>query len=323
MNAINQLQSAYNSIKSTGGPDDSYLKNFVRMPRGKGTVVVRILPPAPGASLYQETRISKVNGKNLHDPCDKVDGKWVGKNPIRDYLRYLWKKSEQAPPQEQKAMRDLYRQIKPIPRFYFNVIVREETDENGVVSKNVGPKILSVGQTLLELILRGACGDKEMGIKGYGDITDLKTGRDFMIIKNVKQSGEDAFPNYDSSMFKDELPAGDPDQCKQWMEELHDLSTLRILKSAEEIDHELKVHLGVIQENTEFDASQYEPSNNQDSPETKAVIQETKAVVQETQPVAQASTSSVQEESPFNVDETESMVDEEFFNTLRGLSDSE
>jgi len=265
---LNQLKEEQQRIKDQDGRGN-FLANFVRMPEGKGSVVVRLLPPAPGGMFendknpfYQWTRIHRVNNKSLHDPRTRVNGRWVGNNPIGDYLKWLWKESEKATPEECDRMRALYREIKPIERYYYNCIVRREEGDDGVVNENVGPKILSVGVTLHQLILRGICGDEQMGEPALGDVTDPKVGRDFKIFKNIVKSGQDSFPKYDSSRFLDKTPLGTPEEVETWMNNLHDLSSLRVVKSVEEIDHELKIHLGVKTDaEADFDPSEYQKSN--------------------------------------------------------------
>jgi hypothetical protein len=313
INALNQeYKDSKTNAESTSG---SFLENFVRMPEGKGSVVLRILPPAPDGMFdrkdnpfFQWTRIHKVNGKSLHDPREKVNGKWVGENPIGDYLKWLWKESEQSSPDERDRMQSLYRELKPIERYYYNVIVRSETDESGNVKKNVGPKILSVGKTVHEAILRGICGDKEMNQPRLGDVTDFKTGRDFKLVKTIRKSGENTYPNYESSHFLDESPAGDPDECKRWMENLHDLHSLRVLKSSEELENELMIHLGLKQEvSSNFDPSKFQSKSSLNPVAPQPVAEPTVESI--------VSTSKKQEE-----DEDEEMADQDFLEELRKLS---
>lgn len=313
---INELKSNYQEVKESAETASNYLENFVKMPEGKGSVVLRILPPAPDGTFgrsknpfFQATRIHKVNGKSLHDPRNKVNGKWMGQNPIGDYLRWLWKESEQAAPAEKDRMQRLYRELKPIERYYYNVIVRTETDDDGNVKQNVGPKILSVGKTVHEIILRGICGDKEMNQPAFGDVTDFKTGRDFKLVKTIKKSGDSTYPNYEGSHFLDESPAGNPDDCKKWMENLHDLAALRVLKSAEELENELLVHLGLKQETTSasFDPSKFQGQKTSPESTTNKVEEIVKA------PVLKENVSAVEDE------DDDEMADKDFLEELRKL----
>lgn len=306
---LGSLQNDYKTLKATEGAGGSFYENFVKMPEGKGSVVMRLLPPAPKGAFGREespfylvTALHRVNGKSLHDIREYVGGKWVGKNPICEYMRQLWKESEQSAPAEAEQKRNLYRQIKPVERYYYNVIVREERAEDGTVKKNVGPKILSVGKTVHEIILRGILGDKEMNQERLGDVTDFKTGYDFKLVKTIRKSGDQSFPNYEGSHFLEQSPAGDPDECKRWMEGLHDLKALRILKSYEELEHELLVHLGLKQEvSGGFDVNKYA---QKPAAETKAPVAETRA------PASVAAPSS---------DTDDGDADEDFLEELRKL----
>jgi hypothetical protein len=252
---LGAIQSDYKGLKASEGSSGSFLENFVKMPEGKGSVVLRLLPPAPDGMFgrnknpfYLVTALHRINNKSIHDVREYVNGKWVGHNPIVDYIRGCWKQSEQSAPAERDRLQGIYRQLKPVERYYYNCIVREERAEDGTVKKNVGPKILSVGKTLHEIILRGILGDKEMNQPRLGDVTEFKSGYDFKLIKTIRKSGDNSYPNYEGSHFLEQSPTGDPDQCKEWMEKLHDLTALRVLKSAEEMQHELSIHLGLKQE---------------------------------------------------------------------------
>ena len=315
---INELRSNYAEVKESSESSSNYLENFVKMPEGKGSVVLRLLPPAPDGTFghaknpfYQATRIHKVNGKSLHDPRVKLNGKWVGENPIGDYLRWLWKESEQAAPAEKDRMQKLYRELKPIERYYYNVIVRTETDDDGNVKQNVGPKILSVGKTVHEIILRGICGDKEMNQPAFGDVTDFKSGRDFKLVKTIKKSGDSTYPNYEGSHFLEESPAGNPDECKRWMENLHDLSSLRVVKSKDELENELMIHLGIKQESS---TGSFDPSKFQTKPEATVKVEDVvKAPVVAEAVVAKNSDGG-------DNDDDEEMADKDFLEELRRLS---
>jgi hypothetical protein len=327
---INRLNTKYHETKTaeSEGSSSSYLNNFVRMPEGKGSVILRILPPAPDGMFgkkdnpfFQATRIHKVNGKSLHDPREKVNGRWVGENPIGDYLKWLWKESEQSSPDERDRMQALYRQLKPIDRYYYNVIVRSETDDAGNVKKNVGPKILSVGKTVHEAILRGICGDPEINQPRLGDVTDFKSGRDFKLVKTIRKSGENTYPNYESSHFLEESPAGDPDDCKSWMENLHDLGSLRSLKTSEELDHELMVHLGAKQEtSSNFDPNKYKSPTAVTSSVATSPVPKVRVVEEED--VEEVVTSKVTKRvpAPTDDDDDDEMADKEFLEELRKLS---
>lgn len=311
---LGSLQNDYKNLKVAEGSSGSFLENFVRMPEGKGSVTMRILPPAAKGMFGREknpfyliTALHRVNGKSIHDIREYSNGKWVGNNnPIVEYIRRLWKESENDAPAEAERKRNLYRQLKPVERYYYNVIVREERDENGNVKKNVGPKILSVGKTVHEIILRGILGDAEMNQARLGDVTDPKTGYDFKLIKTIRKSGDQQYPNYEGSHFLEQSPAGDPDEWKKWMENLHDLETLRVLKTADELKHELAVHLGLKQEVAEggFDPSEFTKPASQ-----PAVAVATKAEVKAETKI----------EAEVDSESEEEIADKDFLEELRRL----
>jgi len=301
---LGAIQSDYKGLKASEGSGGSFLENFVRMPDGKGSVVMRLLPPKEGAPFYLVTALHRVNGKSIHDirEYSRETGKWVGQNPIVDYMRHLWKQSEQDAPAEAERKRALYRQIKPVERYYYNVIVREERAEDGTVKKNVGPKILSVGKMVHEIILRGILGDKEMNQPKLGDVTDQKSGYDFKLVKTIRKSGDQQFPNYEGSHFLEQSPAGTPDEWASWTSNLHDLKSLRVLKTAEELENELQIHLGLKQESS---GSGFDPSKF------------SKPVEAATAPVSAPAAARVESES--GSDDDDDIADKDFIEELKRL----
>lgn len=258
------------SVRLDKNNSSGFFENFVKMPDSEGVVTVRILPPAPAGAFGRQknpffvaSRIHKINDKNIHSPkvLNKATGKWEGSCPITDYYNYLWARSKKESDAEAAKTVALARAIKPIERYYYNVIVRSETDpKTNEVHKNVGPKILSVGITLHKLIIRAILGDEALDEAPLGDITDPKIGRDFKIVKRIKKGGTDSFPNYGDSKFLDQTPLGTPEQVQQWIENLHDLEAIRIIKPIEEIKLELKRHLGLAPNvnPSGFDPSEFE-----------------------------------------------------------------
>lgn len=242
--------------------DGNFLENFVLMPKGDGITVVRILPPGPGnalpmmaGGLCMFTRVHSVNGRKVH--CPRVKGGigrngkpyYVGNCRICDHYGWCYDEARNC-----KAAGDLAgeeshirqaREIKPVERYYLNAIVRQVKKDNGVIEYNVGPKILSVGQTVWQKIRQALLGNEKLGKLALGDITNTTSGRDFRIIK-IDKLGNDGnkYPNYDESDWTDPCPAGTPDQVSMWMANLHDLAALRVLRSPEEIEAELREHLG-------------------------------------------------------------------------------
>jgi hypothetical protein len=110
----------------------------------------------------------------------------------------------------------LARQIKGRSRYYMNVIDRD----TGKV------KILSVGIMLFQKILNTILDED------YGDITDLKNGHDFKIIKVM----EGQFPKYDQSQARPKpSEAGSKAEVSEWMDSLHDVHGLVKLEEYEDV----------------------------------------------------------------------------------------
>jgi hypothetical protein len=249
--------------------NDDYLSNFVRMPEKEGFVIVRLLPPAKGKKFFCATRTHRLDRKNLHCPrnLENIQGKkrWVDCNPkdpcpICKFYNGLWRESEDASAEEATVLQNDARKIKPIERYYYNCIVRHQVNKKGEVEKNVGPKILSIGKTLHERIVRAITGDAKNEEKGLGDVSDLKVGRDFKIVKKLRGQGKEQYPYYEDSKFQDPTPLGDKDQIDVWLGQMHDLSALRVLKTSDELDIELQKYNHVIPDDdaeTSFDMNKY------------------------------------------------------------------
>ena len=72
---------------------------------------------------------------------------------------------------------------------FFNIFKATSGSGSGVLYPiMVGPKILAVGKTLHEMIIRGMAGSKDSGKKGFGNVTHETTGRDFRIVKIKKNN---------------------------------------------------------------------------------------------------------------------------------------
>lgn len=274
VNMADMMEEAERLDTAAEGVDGSdYLNNFVRMPEKEGFVSVRLLPPSKGKKFYCATRTHRLGKKNLHCPRElvSIQGKkrWVDtdpKNPcpICKYYNGLWRDSEEAGSKEEADnLQNEARKIKPIERYYYNAIVRQQVNKKGEVEKNVGPKILSIGKTLHERIVRAITGDPKNDEKGLGDVSNLKNGRDFKIVKKLRGMGKEQYPYYEDSKFQDPSHLGDKDQIETWLGEMHDLLGLRVLKPLSELDIELKKYNNVIpNDDTSFDMSQYRPKPN-------------------------------------------------------------
>jgi len=194
---IDELRKKYEQIQNAqqGGGNQDFLKKFFMME--EGTSVVRVLPSPEGDEneFYTETAIHRIDDRNHH--CPRVKGQDC---PVCDLYYRLWK-------MDADSAHDVARQIKPRKRYYMNVVDRRD----GSV------KILSVGMKLFGKILD--CFFDE----DYGDITDLKKGWDFKVVKDTQGQ----WPNYDKSSPKPKsTSAGTPKEMSEWMDELHDIHGL-------------------------------------------------------------------------------------------------
>lgn len=321
---IDELRNEVKRLENDGGGD--FLENFVKMPEGEGAVVVRLLPPAPAgmfdrdkSSFYVATRIIRINNKTLHSPNVLVGNRWKGDCPITKYYNWLWRQVDKATsPDEAEKLKSTARSIKPIERYYYNAIVRTQyNSQTNREEHNVGPKILSVGKTLHKMILRAIIGDEGLGEEPLGDVSDATSGRDFKIIKTIKKSGSDEFPEYSQSKFLNASPLGDPDQVSEWMQNLHDLQALRVIKSNEEMKRELQVHLGVVEDNgDDFDPTEFQrPSERRPS----VTVNETPAANTTTVESAPKAPAPEQENVVPDSDDDEPMADDAFLNELRSI----
>lgn len=317
---LNELQLENERLQSQGKENTGFLDNFVKLPEGAGVVILRFLPPAPAGMFNREknpffcsTRTHRLNGRSHHCPRELNGSRWLGECPICSYYSWLWQESEKKSGEEAEKLQDQARSIKPVERYYYNVIVRSVTGPDGKVQTNVGPKIFPCGKTVQSMILRAILGDEEMAEKPLGDITHYTEGRDFKLVKTMAKSGRMEYANYSNSKFLEPSPAGTPTEIEQWTANLHDLKSLRILKDAESLKRELKIHLGLIPDTSAGDSS-FDPTEFQ-KPATSTISVESTVASKEYSPAPK-------EFSPAPaglVDSSEPMADDDFIRELQQM----
>lgn len=269
---VAELNDEAERLETQGNQD--FLANFVRMPEKVGFVTVRLLPPSPGQKFFCAARTHKLDERNVHCTKTLSNGRWVDADPRRPcvickYYNELWKEIDKLEKAERKKeaedLKVQARAIKPIDRYYYNCVVRQQLNrKTNAPESNVGPLILSIGKTLHQKIIRGIVGDPTMNKKGFGDVTHPKTGRDFCIRKRLKGEGKDAYPEYDESAFEDPSPLGDPDQVSKWLASLHNLAALRVLKTVEEMEDLLQKYLdGEEPKEEQYDISKFRNKRKQ------------------------------------------------------------
>jgi hypothetical protein len=246
---MNEIAAEAGAINKESGATDI----FVKMPMADGYVLVRFLPPQKGKSLFCATRIHNLGTKRFHCLRHRKTLPngifWVNTTndpgtdcPICQEYSRLWKVSNNQRGDEQIRTQSTAREIKPIERFYWNVIVRQQINEKtGSVEKNVGPKILSCGKTLQAIILESINGSELTGRKKLGNITHPVTGRDFRLVKKMTKGTSGAgYPKYDQSSFEDPSELGTDDQIRIWLESMHNLDDLRNLRPRPEMIDSLR-----------------------------------------------------------------------------------
>jgi hypothetical protein len=278
MDFLDELKQDADRVLSDNKGNADYLEKFVQFPEEDGAITVRILPPSHGMKLpFQATRIHNVNGKSLHCPYELVGGKWVGQPgqcPVCDVYRHLWKLANKSSGDKAKGYIALARKIKPIERYYFNCVVREDPSQIGV-------KVLSMGKTLYKMILRAFVGDKKLKRKPLGNICDTtgKEGRDFTSVKEMVQSGRESFPKYEQSSFEQPSPLADPQEVEKILEKCYDLSELRTIKEFDVLDHNLQVELGnKSDDESGFDPRKYNLDGGSTAPTLDSAPEETPTV---------------------------------------------
>jgi hypothetical protein len=293
-------------VRLTADPKNqgNFLKNFVMMPKQSGVVQVRLLSavkPVDGSKqlFYSQTRTHKLGDRNVHCPKVFEGGKWVGKCPVCEYYSYLYQQADKGAG-DAEALRGEAKSIKPIERYYYNVIVRDNAETQQ--GEKDGPLILSVGKLLHTKIILGICGNKEFGEEGLGNVMDPKTGCDFKIIKKMKPGGD--FPEYgDSKFLPKSLLSKDDAKVEAWLAARHDIYALRKVIGEDELKRALRIYKGVEKDPRAggFDPSEYSSNSgrsNQSQPHT-------------------APAQSVVAKPVVAVDEDLSLVDDDFIKDLR------
>lgn len=159
-----------------------------------GDTRIRILPRLDSEEFYVVCRQHYL--RDGHNPntiqCDKkmVEGKWTGDCPICDHYASLWKQAEtyHSGSDSHRDITDKARVLKPVERYYYNVISSRQTS---VSVEDSTPKLMSVGKSLHEQIMATVC-----NLGDDGDIQSPTSGRDFIIRKETGRF--QGFPIYTS-----------------------------------------------------------------------------------------------------------------------------
>jgi hypothetical protein len=219
---LEALRRKHEQLNGGGTTSDNsdFLNKFYKIPEGSNSV--RLLPwRDEDREFYAETKIHRVEMpdgqyKNFH--CRKVHGEAC---PLCDLYYGLWKTGR-------KEDEDLARKIKPRARYYMNILDRDTGDV----------KILSVGVIIFKKIIAA------MLDEDFGDITDLQSGHDFKIVKEMEAGSP--WPKYDQSAPRPKSsPLGSKAEIASYMDSLHDVHELVKLEDYEEVKMAAQTLAGV------------------------------------------------------------------------------
>lgn len=316
------------SDEGQGGGGGDMLEKYVRLPERDGFSLLRFMPRKKGTPFFVVTRVHTLNNpvtrqkRTYHCPKNLVKtdrgDKWQGDCIICKYYSDLWQKSEGLSGKAQEELQNQARAIKPVERYYYNAIVRQEKDKDGNVKKNVGPKIYSCGKTVHSKIIRAILGDPTAGEKPLGDVSHPTNGRDFRVVKKVvKGGGGNEYPNYDNSKFEDPSPIGTPDELEKWLEHMHDLQALRVIKTPDELKHALRVHLGMVRDGDEGQNDDLAEFRNAGKAAEAAPAAASRPAVTQTVREELASPAPAKQETSSAADDI--MADDDFMKELSGM----
>lgn len=318
---LNYKNKAEQEAKNKGNNNNNnnYTAKYVQMPKNAGTLTIRILEPAapgmfdrPKSPLIFSNRIHNINDKNVHclKEYNPVTQRNEGQCPVCSHYNHMWELSKAMGPDQAKKQQNLARTFKCNDRHYLNCIVRKYTINNETV-ENAGPLILSIGKTLLDIIIAAIYGNDQLDIPPKGNVFDRFTGRDLKIIKTVKHSAEGPQPEYGQSTFLEPSPLGTPDQVEKWMAGLHDLAAERRVKSYDDTLIELKRHLGILPKSSA-------PQDNRYNPDELVVGYAPQEAAVVTTPVANHACTPPIPDNATLLD-SESMSDDDFLNNIKGM----
>lgn len=219
-----ETRNFLNRIRKTEGSYPPPKDAFVRL--DEGCTRIRILPPMKDYSADEgesdniyETRRQHYNTGNFATQCSKTlqGDRWVGNCPICDRYNELWSESRQhdmsGDTSRARQLQESARNIKPVERFYYNVIVRGQ--------ENKGPQIYAVPKSVHKQIIELMLGrEGDYGEEPLGDITDPIEGLDLRVIKEQKGP----FPQYTVVPTHKPSPLGTNEQMRVWLNNMWSLA---------------------------------------------------------------------------------------------------
>lgn len=216
---------------------------------------IRICPPRKGGKFCFNIRHHSIGelsaGTSTTFQCYKSfeAGKWTGECPICDQYSKLLKTHgddlgniSTSPANFRGTTREFSNcllKLRPIEAYNFNVIVRGQEE--------LGVRKWRCHKSIYATIVEGIVGNiNNVKVPKLGDITDPFTGHDLAISYTP-------IPTLDGQIISDSrgnfLPTsrlGTDDQIKEWLSQLHDLTSIRDLKSEIEIKHAMEDCFGYL-----------------------------------------------------------------------------
>jgi len=200
----------------------------------EGTTVIRILPyRSPERStddnFYYDFKAHTVS-EDFKDPNSKfICLRSIDQDcPICSFYKSLWSTKSEAD-------EALARKIKPVDRFYMNVLVRNTPGEEGIEKV----KILSCGKMLMNKVFGIILDQDYITVEGQESysILDLHKGRDFKIVMTKEKN----WPRFDQSMPRPNTSpvAKSEGELEAVLSQLHNLPSLVKVKDLK--DYQLAV----------------------------------------------------------------------------------
>lgn len=200
---------------------------------GVGAFTLRLCPAKKGKKFCLRTRIHRVGDQSFQCPKELVNNRWEGDCTICDYFAKsllcfcLTQKPRFYSGTQDQFQKDL-NGIKPIERYYFNVIARGQEER--------GPLKWSCGKAIYAAILEGIVGNpNDPQVPVLGDVTHPKKGHDLLVRQTIRHEGGMQLPDYAGTQYMPTSQLGTTRQINKWMKQLHDLDTLRVLRSKDEM----------------------------------------------------------------------------------------
>jgi hypothetical protein len=230
---INALKSKLNSFKRTGGDRDA----SIWKPK-EGKTTIRIVPwKEKPTNPFIELHFHYIGNKTYLSPIT-----YGNRDPIAEFADAVRNDPEKDPKERYAEARPFM----PKLRTYIPIIVRGEEDK--------GVRFYSFGKTVHQELL------SYIVDPDYGDITDVKTGRDIVVEFTPQEKSDTNFSKTSVKVKPSQTPLSqDTDTVQRWLTEQPDIKELY----TEPTYNELKV---VLEKYLDPDGSVIAPARDAEKP---------------------------------------------------------